>query len=53
MIEQLYGLPTLASVNSRFDSATPTGPNYQASGAPAPPRDGNGAPSDLLDLFAI
>jgi phospholipase C len=53
LIESLYGLPTLASVNHRFDNGTPTGGNYQANGAPAPPRDGNGALSDLTELFAI
>jgi phospholipase C len=53
LIETLYGLPTLASINSRFDSGTPTGGNYQANGAPNPPRDGNAALSDLTDLFAF
>jgi hypothetical protein len=51
LIEQLHDLPTLASINSRFDSGTPTGSNYQANGAPAPPRDGSSTLSDLLDLF--
>jgi phospholipase C len=53
LIESLYDLPTLASVNHRFDTATPTGGNYQANGAPNPPRDGNSALSDLTELFAI
>jgi len=51
LIERLHGLPTLASRNHQFDSSTPTGGNYQANGAPAPPRDGNDGLSDLLDLF--
>jgi hypothetical protein len=51
LIERLHGLPTLASRNHQFDSSTPTGGNYQANGAPAPPRDRNDGLSDLLDLF--
>src|SRR6476619_8458579 len=44
-IERVYGLPTLASVNHRFDDGTPIGGDYQAAeegaivGPPAPPRD--------------
>jgi phospholipase C len=53
LIEAMHGLPTLASQNSLFDSSTPTGGNYDASGAPAPPRDGRGDISDLLDLFSF
>jgi phospholipase C len=51
LIEQLWDLPTLASRNHQFDRATPTGGDYQANGAPAPPRDGNHELSDLTDLF--
>ena len=51
LIEAMHGLPTLASRNHLFDAGTPTGGNYEAGGAPAPPRDGNEALSDLLDLF--
>jgi phospholipase C len=29
-IERVFGLPTLASVNHLFDTATPVGGNYQA-----------------------
>jgi phospholipase C len=53
-LERLYGLPTLASVNHLFDTATPVGSNYQAApsgataGPPAPPRD---ARTDIGDLF--
>ena len=36
-IERNFGLPTLASVNHRFDPATPVGGNYQAA-APGAPR---------------
>jgi hypothetical protein len=34
-----------------FDTSTPTGGNYQANGAPAPPRDGRSDISDLFDCF--
>jgi phospholipase C len=50
-IERAWGLPTLASRNHTFDSSTPTGGNYNAGGAPAPPRDGYSGLSDLFDLF--
>jgi phospholipase C len=53
LIEALHGLPTLASQNHLFDSATPTGSNYEANGAPAPPRDARADISDLLDLFTF
>ena len=48
-----HGLPTLASRNHTFDHATPIGPGYDAYGAPAPPRDGLSAISDLTDLFDL
>jgi phospholipase C len=51
LIERLHGLPTLASRNHTFDAATPVGPGYEAFGAPAPPRDGLSAISDLAELF--
>jgi phospholipase C len=50
-IERAWGLPTLASRNHTFDASTPTGGNYNAGGAPAPPRDGYPGLSDLFDLF--
>jgi phospholipase C len=55
-IEAIFGLPTLASVNHQFDSATPGGPNNQASGGnpsgpPAPPRDGRSDIGNLLECF--
>jgi phospholipase C len=53
LIERLHNLPTLASRNHRFDTATPTGGNYNTGGAPAPPRDGLDSISDLFDLFAF
>jgi phospholipase C len=53
LIEALHGLPALSTRNKLFDTATPTGGNYEANGAPAPPRDGRGDLSDLLDLFAF
>ena len=58
-IEAVFGLPTLASVNHRFDAATPVGGNYQAAaagasaGPPAPPRDGRGDIGSLLECFAF
>jgi phospholipase C len=53
LIEALHGLPTLSSRNHLFDTSTPTGSNYQANRAPAPPRDGRDDISDLLDLFSF
>jgi phospholipase C len=53
LIERLHGLPTLASRNHAFDDATPIGPRHDANGAPAPPRDGLSAISDLTDLFDL
>ncbi len=50
-IERTFDLPTLASKNHRFDDATPTGDDYEAQGAAAPPRDGYDGLSDLYDLF--
>jgi phospholipase C len=55
-LERLHGLPTLASVNHRFDTATPGGGNYEAaggaaSGPKAPPRDDNGDLGDLFNAF--
>jgi phospholipase C len=55
-LERLFGLPTLASVNHQFDTATPGGSNYQAanggsSGPPAPPRDGRAEIGDLFECF--
>lgn len=50
-IERTFDLPTLASQNHRFDRATPIGVDFEANGAPAPPRDGNDRISDLYDLF--
>jgi phospholipase C len=57
-IEAVFGLPTLASVNHLFDSATPGGPNYEASvgqatGPPAPPRDGLAAIGNLMECFSF
>jgi phospholipase C len=53
LIERLHGLPTLASRNHAFDHATPVDPWRDANGAPAPPRDGLSAISDLTDLFEL
>jgi phospholipase C len=53
LIEALHGLPPLSTRNHLFDASTPTGSNYQASGAPAPPRDGRDDISNLLDLFSF
>jgi phospholipase C len=59
LIERVFGLKTLASVNHRFDRATPRGADYEAaskgaaSGPPAPPRDRLGAIGDLTDCFAV
>jgi len=53
LIERLHGLPTLTSRNHAFDEATPIGPGFDGLGAPAPPRDGLSAISDLTDLFVL
>ena len=53
LIERLHGLPTLASRNHAFDDATPISPRHDANGAPAPPRDGLRAISDLTDVFDL
>ncbi|MGH2658697.1 MAG: alkaline phosphatase family protein [Actinomycetota bacterium] len=50
-LEQLHGLPTLASQNHLFDTGTPIGSNYEAGGAPAPPRDAREDISDLFECF--
>ena len=55
-IEAIFGLPTLASLNHRFDSSTPGGPNNEAAGGralgpPAPPRDGIPAIGNLMECF--
>ena len=58
-LERLHGLPTLASVNHRFDDGTPVGRNYQAAnpgatvGPPAPPRDDRGDLGDLFNAFTF
>jgi phospholipase C len=57
-LERLFGLPTLASVNHRFDTATPVGANYEAAagrpaGPPAPPRDARLEIGDLFDCFTF
>jgi phospholipase C len=58
-LERNFGLPTLASVNHRFDVGTPVGGNYQAAapgatvGPPAPPRDGNELIGDLMECFTF
>jgi phospholipase C len=53
LIERLHGLPTLAARNHAFDHATPIDPWRETAGAPAPPRDGLDALSDLTELFAF
>ncbi|MGH2888138.1 MAG: alkaline phosphatase family protein, partial [Solirubrobacteraceae bacterium] len=55
-IEAVFDLPTLASVNHRFDLRTPGGPNNAAAGGaaygpPAPPRDGRHEIGDLMECF--
>lgn len=54
-IERRFGLPTLASVNHRFDSSTPTFNNDAAAGKqagpPAPPRDGLAQLGDFYEAF--
>jgi phospholipase C len=57
-IETVFGLPTLASVNHRFDSSTPGGGNNAAAngqplGPPAPPRDGSPSIGNLMECFTF
>ena len=57
-IETIFGLPALASINHRFDTATPGGPNNEAAGGsptgpPAPPRDGRTDIGNLLECFSF
>jgi phospholipase C len=56
LIERVFDLPTLASVNHKFDKRTPGGPNNEAAagaahGPPAPPRDGVPWIGDLTHCF--
>src|SRR5262245_35628918 len=54
-IEATFALPTLASVNDRFDTSTPRTNNDAAqgnpTGPPAPPRDGRSDLGNLLECF--
>jgi len=52
-IEAVFNLPTLASANHMFDAGTPSGGNYQAGGAPAPPRDNLASIGSLMECFAF
>jgi phospholipase C len=54
-IERRFGLPTLASVNHQFDSSTPgvynNAADGNASGPPAPPRDGLSTIGDFYEVL--
>lgn len=52
-IEARFGLPTLASVNSSFNSSTPKNQYNQSNGGPFPPRDGQplSIVSDMTQCF--
>jgi phospholipase C len=55
-LETMFDLPTLASVNHRFDKTTPGGPNNEAAsgyefGPAAPPRDRLSVIGDLMECF--
>lgn len=54
-IEAVFGLPSLASVNHRFDASSPGANNDAADGSltgpPAPPRDGRSDIGDMLECF--
>ena len=57
-IERVFGLPTLASVNHVFDTATPVGATTRPlagapAGPPAPPRDGRADIGDLFECFTF
>jgi phospholipase C len=51
-IEHVFGLPSLASINHRFDKSTPRGAG-QGGGKPFPPRDGNPHISNLTQCFNV
>jgi len=56
LVEAVFELPTLASINHQFDQQTPAANNDAAApgaadGPPAPPRDGDPATGNLLDVF--
>jgi phospholipase C len=58
LLEAVFELPTLASVNHLFDESTPGGPNNEAAnghelGPPAPPRDGLSEVGDMLECFTF
>ncbi|MGI8576749.1 MAG: phospholipase C [Nocardioidaceae bacterium] len=58
LLETLFGLPTLASVNHRFDESTPGGPNNEAAGGypfgpAAPPRDRLDVVGNLMECFTF
>ena len=58
LLEHVFDLPTLASVNHLFDVSTPTGPNYEAAngasaGPPAPPRDELAVLGDMTECFTF
>ncbi len=54
-MERRFGLPSLASVNHKFDTSTPGQYNDAAigkpTGPPAPPRDGLPQIGDFLETF--
>jgi phospholipase C len=52
LIEHVFGLPTLASVNHAFDRSTPRSAG-QGRGAAFPPRDGSAKISDLTQCFSV
>jgi phospholipase C len=52
-LQRVFELPTLASINRQFDGSTPTGAEYEAGGAPAPPRDSRPDLGDLMECFAF
>lgn len=58
LIERVFQLPTLASINHRFDHHTPGHPpggndaaHGKKYGPPAPPRDGSNVTGDLSNAF--
>ncbi len=55
LVEAVFGLPALASLNHQFDARTPGQGNDAANGAAygptAPPRDGDALTGNLLDAF--
>jgi hypothetical protein len=50
-LQHVFGLPTLASINSQFNTHTPN--VGQGGGRPFPPHDGNAGISNRTQCFSV